>query len=939
MSEKYKPHVSQLEEKPSFEKKVRRVSARPLSQAVLVSLVIVLSTIGGGGFIYHYSQQALIRTVQNNLLSTAESAAYLTNVGQLRKIENAKQKEEEDYRDIQDHHLALLSADKDLAYIYTLIQKDDGKVYFITDIQSPSSKREDDTAYVMEVYESTTPLMLEALEKGTPQVESSPSEDKWGKFLSAYAPLRGRDGELFGIIGVDVSLDDYSLKLSSLRTSLLFLALIGITTSGFVGFLVWDFGRKKVLYDKIERGVADIHDIYLRSGNERRKKVFCAVLRQIVEITESRCGFIAEVLSDEKGLYLKAHATCLLSDGSAEECFSQGSEVRHFNPLLEAVLKERKPTFANAPCSSLSEHQHFPCGQSCLKSYLGIPVLMGEEVIALISVSNTSSKYSNKTVSLLRPLIDSFVSTIDSIRSGDLLLKQKEYSDHIITGAPALIVGLTPSGITRFINPVVSSLTKYDERELIGNNWWWLMHPEEDKDQIDVLMDFFSRNIKISDYEMVLTAKGGEKRTVSWTSLNRYNENSDLEEIILIGIDNTERNEFQGQLVLAKEEAEKANRAKSDFLAGMSHEIRTPMNGVLGTLDLLSKTELNEGQKKYLEVIRGSGRLLLEIINEILEYSKIESGSLRLHNTVFSLADLVRQQKDVLEPLALKKSIGLELNLNDNLPDYVFGDEIRIRQILTNITGNAIKFTPLGGRIRITVCQERPEQDGILFEVADSGIGIAEDKLDQIFAPFEQIIESRRHSKTSGTGLGLAICKHLVQMMEGKIGVRSQLGEGSVFWFSLPLPKATREQIKEFGMVKDEDTPTSRQWNANILVVEDVATNQFVITKLLENLGCQVSLAGNGKEAVEVLENSTYDLVLMDCNMPVMDGFEATRKIRALQIKQPPIVALTANVFDEDREKCFAAGMDDFVSKPVEEKQILRVLQTWAKDTEKGTLL
>lgn len=484
----------------------RQKISSPLLQAILFFLIIAVSTIGGGGFIYHHSQQALIQTTQKTLLSLAELVAYLTDVEQLQKISHPSQKGNDDYKDIQNHHLAVLAAYPELAYIYTLTQKEDGKLYFITDTQSQKSEKPDDTADVMEPYEETTPLMWETLTKCLPKVETTPSVDKWGEFLSAYAPLKNEKGNCFGIVGVDISLEDYRLKTSKLETSFFLLLFIGLVTAGFTSFMVWDFARKKVHYDKIRKCIADVHDIYVHSKTERREKVFCMVLQQIVEITESKCGFISEVLCDESGSHLKVYATCHLTE---EEQFSQRTEIRDSNPLLEKIIKEKTAVFENSAHSILKKHTNFPCGQSCLKSYMSIPVLMGEEVIALIWVSNTSSKYSNKTLALLRPLVDSFASTIDSIKAGDLLLMEKEHSDHILNSTPALIVGLTPSGITRFINPAVSLLTGYTEGELIRRDWWSLMHPEEDKGQISILMDFFSRDIKISDYEMVLTTKTG----------------------------------------------------------------------------------------------------------------------------------------------------------------------------------------------------------------------------------------------------------------------------------------------------------------------------------------------------------------------------------------------------------------------------------------------
>ncbi len=367
-----------------------------------------------------------------------------------------------------------------------------------------------------------------------------------------------------------------------------------------------------------------------------------------------------------------------------------------------------------------------------------------------------------------------------------------------------------------------------------------------------------------------------------------------------------------------------SNAAKSAFFAGMSHEIRTPLNGVLGAATLLKNTTLNSKQQEYINIIAGSGRLLLEIINEILEFAKIESDTIRLHNQSTDIRAAVNEHFTLLESLADEKDLNYTLSIADDIPAYLFIDPTRVKQILSNFIGNAIKFTPANGRVEVSLTQQSP--DTLRIKVSDSGVGIKGEDLNTIFKAYEQILERRAETKSTGTGLGLAITKYLVQLMGGTIGVKSKFGKGSEFWCDLPLIESSADNAVAQTEYDDDDI-ISANITANILLVEDVPTNQFIIKSILNDLGCNVEIAENGKVAIDKVQNHQYDAVFMDCHMPVMDGYEATKKIRKLDINQPFIIALTANAFKEDEDKCLASGMDAFLSKPLEIAKIVKILQ------------
>lgn len=495
----------------------------------------------------------------------------------------------------------------------------------------------------------------------------------------------------------------------------------------------------------------------------------------------------------------------------------------------------------------------------------------------------------------------------------------------LIDSIPDLIFYKNTAGIYLGCNKAFADSMQCDERDIAGRS-------DLDLFPKDVAVVFRTKDRQVlasgqprCDEEWLDHSDG--RRTVIETLKTPYLDSAG-NILGLIGIcrDIDQRKRLEQELAHAKQEAEAASRAKSDFLATMSHEIRTPLNGVLGMTELLLDTRLDERQRQLAQTALRSGKGLLNIINDILDFSKIESGKLALESIDFDLRRLISDIYLLFTERAGSKNLLLQVVIPDTLPTRWFGDPIRLRQVLTNLLANAIKFTEQGHvMLRISADWITAEQGQLKFEVSDTGIGIAPEAQAQIFEPFAQATQAVTR-QYGGTGLGLAICRQLVALMGGAIGVDSAPGQGASFWFRLTLARVST------NIGDPTTTPrlgTRPRFNARVLVVEDNPVNQEVARAMLEQLGCRADIATDGREAVLAALGKTYDLVLMDCHMPVLDGFAATAEIRQQEANgtsRLPVIALTANVAKGVREQCLAAGMDDYLSKPFDQAQLATVL-------------
>ena len=514
-------------------------------------------------------------------------------------------------------------------------------------------------------------------------------------------------------------------------------------------------------------------------------------------------------------------------------------------------------------------------------------------------------------------------------KSDQRLRDQQFYTRSLIESNIDALMTTDPSGIITDVNKQMEALTGCTRDELIGAPFKdYFTDPARAEAGIKRVLSEKS----VTDYELTARARDGKQTVVSYNATTFYDRSRTLQGVFAAARDVTERKRVEAELQQAKADAESASRTKSDFLASMSHEIRTPMNAIMGIADLLAKTALTPEQDKYVQIFRRSGDNLLNLINDILDLSKVEASQLDLERTGFSLSDHLEKVIEMVAPRAQEKGLALVCEIAPSVSNDLVGDPTRLRQVLLNLLGNAIKFTESGGvSLKVEPDHDVSVPTALRFTVSDSGIGIAGEKLARVFERFTQA-DSSTTRRFGGSGLGLTISKRLVELMGGRIWVSSEVDKGSVFAFAVPFEAWTGANRPESAPIGDE--PGAPLPALRILMAEDSADNCTIALAYLEDTPYQIDVAETGAIACEMFKAGHYDLVLMDRQMPVMDGLTATRTIRAWEKfndRAPtPIIALTASALKGDRETCLAAGCTAYLTKPIKQDVLLQAIRNFS---------
>jgi PAS domain S-box-containing protein len=513
-------------------------------------------------------------------------------------------------------------------------------------------------------------------------------------------------------------------------------------------------------------------------------------------------------------------------------------------------------------------------------------------------------------------------SDITASRRADERLRESETRYRLLVeNAQDIIYRTDLNGFFTYVNPVAPRITGYSAEELQGKHFLELIR-EDHRTRVEAaLRRQFRGRVPATYDEFVALGRDGREIWIG-QNVQLMIEGNRVVGFQAVARDITDRKRAEAAL-------SEASLLKSQFLANVSHELRTPLNGVIGMARLLLSTNLDHTQRDYARIIEESGRDLLAMVSDILDFSRVEAGRLELQNIEFDLREVLQQAADGVSAAATAKRLRMACLVDDALPERVKGDPSRLRQITAHLLGNAVKFTEEGAIVlRAKQVQAAPEGTLLRVEVTDTGIGIPVEAQGRLFQPFSQV-DGTTSRRFGGAGLGLVLSKRLLEAMRGNIGVKSEPGRGSTFWYTVRLAPAAPVAVDAPAR------PTPRR--GRVLVVEDNRVNLRVAAALLENLGYHVDTATNGVEAVEACAGTAYDAVLMDCQMPEMDGFRATAFIREREKerRRTPIIALTASVLPGDKERCLAAGMDDYLGKPIQLEALDTVLRKWIPLSER----
>ena len=686
----------------------------------------------------------------------------------------------------------------------------------------------------------------------------------------------------------------------------------------------------------------------------RVDRMLDAVVRVMDQHLDDRMGVI--LLADPKGTRLRYASSWGLSKeqrvvfreteffcdpGEREKVLWSTLAGKTPPSLTDVVRVQQGPGSGTVPSLSDLRPDAFLC----------IPIVYQGEFVGVLGLDRARSggPLTKTDLNVMMGISSQIAAGIVNATSFQALKESERNYRELVESSRSIILRLDLQGRVTFVNEFSQGYLGTRDEEMLGkrNEETILFDREWPFDEVaNLLLQDPSRHIS-SESEIQLRSE--DSRWLAWTYLPILDKEGQVKEILYVGNDITKLKTAEVESQRAKEASEAASRAKDEFLANMSHEIRTPIHGLLGMTDLLQSTALNAKQQRLVASLRSSGGALLAVIDDILDLSSMEAGRLKMQSVPFGLRRTVEEVIEMLTERAHQKGLELFCQVDKRLPDTFRGDPTRLRQILRNLVSNGIKFTERGEVIvRVVPVEEWEDKIWLRFEVKDTGLGVPAELHSVIFEPFAQADGSAARTQ-GGTGLGLTITKRICERMGGEIHVESVPGKGSTFSFVLPLEKEVESSDclpsilaePSEGKIPSEETQevAERQYDARVLLVEDNRVNQELAVSMLENLGCRVGVAWNGLEALEQISATRFDLVLMDCQMPLMDGYEATERIRRKEETGDgrrnclPVIALTAHAMEGDRDRCLAAGMDDYLPKPFTQDQLTEVLDRWLERT------
>jgi PAS domain S-box-containing protein len=944
----------------------------PIREGVLIGLLVFAAGALSIGFHYHKSSQLYEQQMRDKLLVIAHTAAALVDGDLHRTIDDPEREATADYEKAVDPLRRVLRSIPEVRFLYTGVLIAD-QVYFILDATPLGDADGDgieDHSFVMELYEDPDPEMVRALREGVALITSEPYTDRWGTFHSAFAPFYDSQGRLVGVVGVDMTVDEYNEQVaviwSAALWSLLPAGLVGVGGGAGVYRLRCVALESKLKHQQAEdrlrkshwllSAVSQLQAQYIQDAEPRT--VFETLLSGLLELTESEYGFIGEVLRKPDGTpYLKTHAiTNLAWDEQTRRLYEQnapaGLEFDNLRSLFGAVMTTRQAVIANDPASD-PRGCGVPEGHPPLRAFLGIPFLRGDQIVGVAGIANRPGGYDEALAEYLQPLATTCAQILEAYRTNrerrlaEQALRDSEERVRLLLDSTAeAIYGLDAQGRCTFANPACLRMLGYrDVGDLLGKNIHELIHharadgtplPLSDCRIRDVIEQ--GRGVHIED-EVFWRADGTSFPVECWSYPIRRGDR--VIGAVVTFMDITEHRRAEEQLRAAMAAAEAASRAKSEFLANMSHEIRTPMTAILGYTDLLlDPGQTPEERLDAVQTIRRNGEHLLTLINDILDLSKIEAGKMTVEQIECSPLQIVSDVASLMRPRALGKNLSFQVEFIGPIPGVIRSDPPRLRQVLINLVNNAIKFTEQGG-VRIVARMATPAdapRPQLRFEVIDTGIGMTPEQQARLFSAFSQGDTSTTR-RFGGTGLGLMISKRLARMLGGDVSVVSEYRRGSTFIVQVdtgllegvPLLDSPGEQGGAMPDPDDTEFAAAAPLHARILLAEDGPDNQRLISLVLRRVGAEVTLAENGRvacrEALDAVEaGKPFDLILMDMQMPELDGYSATSLLRNKGYTGP-IVALTAHAMEGDQQKCLSAGCNAYVTKPIHRDKLLATLR------------